>query len=321
MQQIRVTSLLLATLPLLGALACAESQETDSDTDAVQGLYDYEPDPDVNTYLPPDYRPQDPQTVIFLGDSITAGAGASSRELTYTSLLAHDQSDSWTAWAEQDLESLYGELDVIDVSVGGARTTTLIEEQLPAVTDEIGDTLTGETIVVMTIGGNDMQAALPSMLLAEDKEAEYEASIRPAVDNFSTILDYFQDEARFPDGAHIYLTNVYEPTDNGGRAQGCFLSVDIGATLPYLDRANAEIRELAVDRGVAAIDLRGHFLGHGHNHDDAELDAHDADDPTLWMADDCIHPNDRGHHEVRRLFLTAIDGRPLEAPGQGPGAE
>ena len=33
----------------------------------------------------------------------------------------------------------------------------------------------------------------------------------------------------------------------------------------------------------------------------------DRDDATGWFSD-CIHPNDRGHHELRRLFFEAIDG-------------
>ena len=317
MRQNRFIPLLLLGL----TTACAGEEVATDDTDEdTASAWDYEADPDVNTYVPEGYRPEDPQTVIFLGDSITDGVGASVGANAYTSLLVEDVSDSWTAWAEQDLETLYGELDVIDVSVSGARTSDLLDEQIPALSGEIGASLSGETIVVMTIGGNDMQGVLPAMLLAEDKDAEYEESIRPVLDNFDAIVDYFQDDARFPDGAKIYLTNVYEPTDNGGRAQGCFLSVDIGPTLPYLDRANTELRDLAIERGFAAVDLRGHFLGHGHNHDDTSLDAHDADDPSLWLAPDCIHPNDRGHHEIRRLFLTAIDGRPLEAPGEGPEA-
>lgn len=321
MRQIRSTLVPLLLLTFSGACTDAESNPDtdtdieDTDTD-VEDTDTYQADPDVDTYVPEDYRPVDPKTVVFLGDSITAGSGASSAELRYKSLLVEDQSTMWQTWAEQDLESLYGPLEVIDVSVAGAQTGSLIERQLPALDEAIGGSLSGETIIVMTIGGNDMQGALPAMLLNEDKEAAYEERIRPALDNFATILDYFEDPARFPDGAKVFLTNVYEPTDNGGRAAGCFFGVDIGPALPYLDRANDEIRALAVERGVAAIDLRGHFLGHGHNHEDATLEAHDAADPTLWMANDCIHPNDRGHHEVRRLFLTAIDGRPLEAPGE-----
>ena len=58
--------------------------------------------------------------------------------------------------------------------------------------------------------------------------------------------------------------------------------------------------------GFAVIDMLGHFHGHGHNYDHTENPYYDAADPTGWFAD-CIHANDRGHHEIRRLFYEAMD--------------
>ncbi|MFK7929131.1 MAG: SGNH/GDSL hydrolase family protein [Myxococcota bacterium] len=305
--------------PLIVLAACNGVDEPtdptdDSDSEQVQ----YEADPDVNTYVPEGYGATDPKRIIYLGDSISAGVGASSGKLSYPELLVENDESEWAGWGEQDLESVYGDLEVIDVAVSGARTGGLISDQLPAVSEAVGASASGETIVVMTIGGNDMQAALLPMLRAEDKDAAYEEQLRPVIDNFETIIDYFQDPARFPDGAFIYMTNVYEPTDNAGQVQQCFFGIDIGPALPYLQKANAEFRELAVAKGTASVDLYGHFQGHGHNSADAGIESHDEADPSLWLANDCIHPNDRGHHEVRRLFLTAIEGRPLEAFGEAP---
>lgn len=277
-----------------------------------------EPDPDVNTYVPDGYRPTEPVRVIYLGDSISAGVGASDGPLTYPSLLVENDASTWPSFEEDDLESLFGSLDVVDVAVPGATTNSLIAEQLPALEGELGATVSGESIVVLTIGGNDMQRALLPMVLASDKEAAYQEQIVPTVERFEAIVDYFQDAQRFPDGVKLYMANVYEPTDNEGQADGCFFSANIIDALPYLDRANDTFRDLAVEKGFGLVDLNGHFEGHGHNHDDETIEAYDADDPTLWMADDCIHPNDRGHHELRRLFLTAIDGRPLEKDRERP---
>lgn len=308
---------LLPALVLFTA-GCGEGASTDPTDQVPDEPRQYDADPHVDTYLPDNYRATDPARVIYLGDSITAGAGASAPGLNYTDLLVTNDDGTWDGWGEQDLESLFGDIEVVDVSVGGARTGSLIGRQLPNLSDKIGDSVSGETIVVITIGGNDMQAAMVPMITANDKEAAYEEQIRPTIDNFGTIIDYFQDSARFPDGAFVYMTNVYEPTDNEGQTPQCFFGVDLGPVLPYLDRANGEFRDLAIERGIAMVDLRGHFLGHGHNYDTPEMEPYDGADPTLWLADDCIHPNDRGHHEVRRLFLTAIDGRPLEAFGEAP---
>jgi hypothetical protein len=59
------------------------------------------------------------------------------------------------------------------------------------------------------------------------------------------------------------------------------------------------------------LDLRGHFLGHGFYSEASGSAAYDADDPTQWFDRDCIHPNDRGHHELRRLVHAAITGSPF----------
>ena len=60
--------------------------------------------------------------------------------------------------------------------------------------------------------------------------------------------------------------------------------------------------------GFSALDMRGTFLGHGFYYDDPTAPYYDEADPSLWLANDCIHPNPRGHHEIRTLFWRAIAG-------------
>ena len=64
------------------------------------------------------------------------------------------------------------------------------------------------------------------------------------------------------------------------------------------------------------VDMHGHFLGHGLNYDMTDNAEYDAADPTLWFESDCIHPNERGHHELRRVFFGAMAGEPV--PVEGP---
>ena len=256
-------------------------------------------DPDVHSYVPPDWRASAPVRVVYLGDSITAGAGASEDALAYTALLREDRSSTWSDSADLDLESLYGDLEVIDVSQGGATTGSLLAYQLPALDDALGDSVPGETLVVMTIGGNDVRSALNPL-------ADTQSIVDKVVRNIETaVLDL---QGRFPDGAYIYLTNVYEPTDGVGQWGGCFWAMDFSDRLPVLYDGEAELYALGERLGVAVLDLRGHFYGHGFHHRDTQLEVHHPDDPTLWFAGDCIHPNDRGHHEIRRLFHAAIQG-------------
>ncbi len=60
---------------------------------------------------------------------------------------------------------------------------------------------------------------------------------------------------------------------------------------------------------AVAVPLRQLFLGHGFHYFEASATTYDPYDPTLWLSEqDCIHPNNRGHHELRRIFYQAIRG-------------
>jgi lysophospholipase L1-like esterase len=309
----RLTLLVAVLLPLT---ACAPAADDDDDTPVDWG---YELDPDVESYIPAGYKAEDPARVIFLGDSITNGAGASSGSLDYPSLLVENDRSEWSGWDDQDLTTLFGDdLDVIDVSRGGATTQSLIDDQLPALSGRLGDSVSGPTIVVMTVGGNDMQDALLPILNADDQDAVADGYIDIVEENMGRTLDYFDDTDRFPDGAWVYFANVYEPTDAVGQSNSCFFGIDFSTILRYFNQANSTMISIAKDRGAAMVDMRGHFLGHGVYATDENIDAYHEDDPTQWFAQDCVHPNDRGHHELRRLFLTAIEGRPLEAQHEVP---
>ena len=84
-----------------------------------------------------------------------------------------------------------------------------------------------------------------------------------------------------------------------GQADGCFFGLDLSIPLANLPPFNDTLADLGKEKGVAVIDLYGHFNAHG------------AESADPWFAPDCIHPNDRGHHEVRRLFHAGITGKPL----------
>jgi hypothetical protein len=124
------------------------------------------------------------------------------------------------------------------------------------------------------------------------------------------MADWFTDPANFPDGAFVYAANVYEPSDGTGQSD-CFFGFNYADRLSTLDQMNEDIIDLAAEHELAIVDIRGHFSGHGYNAEDESVFGYDADDTTLWLANDCIHPNDVGHHEMRRLFHSAIVGQTL----------
>ena len=99
-----------------------------------------------------------PETVIFLGDSITAGAGAGNDDEDYASLLVNN-SNTWPDWDGIDLATRYPDIDVVDVSNGGAWTGTVLNDQIDRLEEQVSLPLAGETLVV-NVGGNDLQSVL-----------------------------------------------------------------------------------------------------------------------------------------------------------------
>jgi lysophospholipase L1-like esterase len=283
-------------------LACAAPEEESSTpTDPAPQVT---PDPDVTTYVPPTFPAASAARYVTFGDSITAGFGVENQDNTYRGLLLRNNDRSYPDDAGLDLSATYGDLEVLDVSVNGATTDDVVRYQLPAIEAAWGPVIDGPVLVAGTIGGNDLMAVLFSF-------GDLDAGVATILDNLRTIGEFFSDEQRFPDGAYLAITNVYEPTDGEGQVEECFYGLDLSVFIEDFEGLNDASRALAEEQGWAWVDLRGHFLGHGFHHDNAAVDAYDAADPSLWLQDDCIHPNVRGHHELRRLFRSAFDATPL----------
>ena len=252
------------------------------------------------SFVPEGLMPDSASRVVVLGDSISAGAGAGGERFVYHALLVSNDDSTYPDEASTDLESLTGgEVEVVDVSRGGARS-----RNLPGQTDAVASRLTlpasGHTVVVLTIGGNDLQSAIgggdpTGRLLTE------------ALANIRAMVEFFQDPGRFPDGSSIYLANVYDPSDGVARIATCFFGLSLPQLVSALDVWSERYMELGREMGFAVVDTLGAFHGHGPHSSDMSNPFYDAEDPTMWFSD-CIHPNPRGHHELRRLFYEAMDG-------------
>lgn len=261
----------------------------------------------LDTWVPERGAPETLRRLVFLGDSVSAGWGASAPERSYKRLLQANDDDTWPAAASLDLER-YGELEVWEMAIGGATTQTVRDGQLRALASRLAEEGSdGFTQVFMTVGGNDIQMALFGTLAG--------AATEPVADGIEARLDdiltTLTDPALFPDGVGVLFANIYDPTDDVGQADACFGGFDVGFMRPHLRDANARMREAAERHQVGMIDMYGAFQGHGMYAADANNKHHDSGDPTIWYTSDCIHPNDRGHHEIRRHFLAALDGDPI----------
>jgi lysophospholipase L1-like esterase len=207
----------------------------------------------------------------------------------------------WPAAASLDLAARFGHaVPVVNVAVGGATTGSMRANQPGMLRTRLSLPVRGHSVVVITIGGNDLQLAI----VAGDPEG---GTLTSAISNIRQTVQFLQDPANFPDGTSIYVAAVYDPSDGEGFIQGCFFNLRLPTFVTGLNTWRARYVALGTEMGFGVIDALGHFHGHGHNFMHTDNTYYDRDDATGWFSD-CIHPNDRGHHELRRLFFEAIDG-------------
>lgn len=244
-------------------------------------------DPVTNTGTPDtgtgnNAGPKSFKTHVILGDSISDGGGEA--PFFYTLL-------------DQDLNAKYGAMKVVKASKGGAKAQNL-GGQISTVTGP----LEGPVLVTITIGGNDVQAAIGKIVTGGDDSKER--------NDFKEFLDGALAELKKPDRfgsgvqVSVYMTNVYDPSDGTGNfkfASGTKCGGALGfypagrPTTPTLDPWEQVFTDEAAKYGdVRVLDLRAKFQGHG------------VPSAEPWFVNDCIHPNAKGHSAIRDLFVASL---------------
>jgi lysophospholipase L1-like esterase len=273
-----------------------------------------------SSYIPSSLHPTSATRLIVMGDSISAGYGATQPNgggeypylpLAYFSLLIQNVNEVWPTEANTTLTALFGGANITTVSVAhpGDTTANIANDQLTNLTGMIGSSVSGHSIVVITIGGNDMVALANDM-----SSSDIDNTLNNMISNIRTAINYLQDSTRFPDGTSIYLANVYDPSDSSGvLPYSCFFpgfsgSINNQPLETGLQTASARYQALAQQLGFAVIDDFGAFHGHGLTADMTSDPNYDASCPVDWFYTDCIHPTNAGHNALRRLFFEAISG-------------
>ena len=246
-----------------------------------------------------------PVLLLGIGDSVTAGYGAPP-EKSFMARLISNPEDEFDAMRGITLSAVLPNLDVLNVAVSGSDSMQHAEKQLPALAPFPKETF---GIVIMTSGGNDLihwygtrppkECALYGATLEE---------ARPWIANYEQRLTHMLDElvARFPGGCHIFLGNIYDPSDAGADPRWIGLPPWEDA-LPILAEYNAVIAQCAAaNERVSLVDIHGAFLGHGVRCAQFWRATYRPEDPHYWYFDNIEDPNVRGHDALRRLFLLAI---------------
>lgn len=238
------------------------------------------------------------QRAVFLGDSVTTGTPPTRAAEFYRERLG------------EMLKTRFGDdLEIADCSAFGARTDDFligrgeVEQCFP----EGGDAK--RTLVIFTIGGNDIFAWAQDALSLDDalRESEIAAGL------LGDTIAWFREAARFPNGVYIVFANPYEYTDATGDLASCELAVRLGITDNWISGADAVVHfqerfmEIAVEYQVDLVFSLEHFCGHGYHRDDPTSQCYRGPDAELWFDFTCIHPNSAGHAALADLFIAVID--------------
>jgi lysophospholipase L1-like esterase len=240
--------------------------------------------------------------VVFLGDSITAGTWPTPEAGYYRNLLV------------SGLEAQLGHpLETQDCSRYGARVDDLMRDD-----DQIVQCL-GEptaapderaTLVVFTVGGNDMFAYAQDILEGGSQQ-ELVASVDETIALFDDALNMMVSmRSRFPNGLHVVFGNLYEFTDATSDLSVCPAAEILGfsGVIPEVRDSYVQINEawvrLAVETQTDVVFMLEHFCGHGFLAGQPDNECYRGPGTETWFDGTCIHPNELGHQQLAQMFQT-----------------
>lgn len=243
--------------------------------------------------------------VVGIGDSVTAGFGAR-RGYAYFDRIVANPSDEFEEMKGKCLQRVLTHLQFTNLAVSGSTSGEHVAHQLPRLTSASSNTV---ALILMTTGGNDLIHNYGRTPPRE--EAMYGASwdqAAPWVTNFSQRLEKIVEQlkARFPAGCHIFIANIFDPTDGVGDIKRAGLPPWPDG-LKLLTAYNDVIRKCAEHYPfVHVVDVHGAFLGHGIHCTQFWSAHYDSKDPHYWYYVNLEDPNERGYDAIRRLFLIEI---------------
>ncbi|MDB5214734.1 MAG: hypothetical protein JWO86_2661 [Myxococcaceae bacterium] len=239
------------------------------------------------------------QKVVFLGDSVTTG--------TPPTLPGQIYRDRVTAGAKTRFGN---NIAVADCSAWGADTEDFLANKNQLTTCFPGASEPKRTLIVMTMGGNDIASWARAKLSTADAMVQVDA----AADRLRAAIDWLQAPGRFPNGVFVTFANVYEYTDTSGDLGSCptaqlaSMSGTWPTGVPAIVHLQERYLQIATETKTDMIFLLEHFCGHGYKRDDPTLQCYRGPGAELWFDLTCIHPSPKGHEQIANLFLDVIDG-------------
>ncbi|MEM9074917.1 MAG: SGNH/GDSL hydrolase family protein [Myxococcota bacterium] len=276
---------------------------------------------------------RDVERVVFLGDSVTVGTPPTPTERYYRVQLAERLADrfrlernegllhgfEWERWTNVDLfegvSTLRTAGDFSSCAKWGARVDDLIRDNTQ-IEDCFPMSERGQrTLVVMTVGGNDIANLTEGMLEGETVDALWEQA-REIVSLLEGAVDWIVEPGRFPGGVDVVFANIYEFTDGTGDVSSCEGAAlagfdgelsDPDALAEIVVWINEQYMRVAVETGTDLVFLLESFCGHGFNADDPTTPCYRGPGAETWFDVSCTHPNPTGHDEIADLFMSIVN--------------
>lgn len=243
--------------------------------------------------------------LLGIGDSVTAGLGASRADLSFFARLVENPRDEFPAMRGMALSTVLPNLDIKNIALSGSNSIQHVEA-IRSLDVQDPETL---GLVVITTGGNDLIHWYGRTVPREG--AMYGATLeqaQPWIDSFEQRLGAMIDllDAKFPGGCHIFLGDIYDPTDGVGDAPSVFLP-DWPDGLAIHTKYNEAIHRCAAQHeSVHLVPIHQTFLGHGSHCAQFWSEHYQSQDPHYWYFTNIEDPNDRGYDALRRVFALKI---------------
>lgn len=244
------------------------------------------------------------EKLVFLGDSITAGTPPTAPAQIYRQIVTNG------------IKQRFGQnVEVADCSRWGARDWDLLGKPNTTQTGQIQQCFPNgvenkKTLIVMTMGGNDIAAWAKDQLTAQPAMDESNTS----GDQMGAALHWLKDPTHFPNGSYVVFANVYEYTDTSGDLKSCPAASLSGFNnnwpqgAPAVVHLQEQYMKHAVETGSDMLFLLENFCGHGYRKDDPSLQCYRGPNTDLWFDLTCYHPNPTGHAKIAEYVLRVVDG-------------
>ena len=167
----------------------------------------------------------------------------------------------------------------------------------------------GDVLVSLTCGGNDFNDDVMTIIVRATTEAVAGRLQSNYREMFRLLRERYEDSAA--GHAVVFLvTNVHDPTGGTGAipagfSDGFCATINDPRLIPLRSVAianlgvfNEAIAAVTEELGGRLVDNHGVFLDHGMN----------APGGERWLSDDCAHPTNEGHHQLRREEWRVLTG-------------